>query len=155
MKRARKTADILAAGFGNGIEVIEEQGLKEQDFGLWEGQTLSEVRTEFPGAIEEQEKKGWQFCPPRGEPRLVVLERSMASLERIAALCRGGRVLLVIHNSVMKLLIYRMLGRKFLPGEPALLKDHHLHWAFRDSGLGIDRLNALALDRVKINDVNG
>jgi len=145
MIRARQTAQLISRAIGNGIDIACDHALKEQDFGQWEGKTFKEIKKEFPGTIEVQESKGWDFCPPGGEPRLTVLRRASGALEDAAARFPGKRILVVTHNSVMKLLIYNSLGRTFLPGETSILKDYHLHLLSWDRKIQVERINAVNL----------
>ena len=41
-------------------------GLREQDWGTWTGRTIAELRRDFPGSVEAQEHRGWDFTPPGG-----------------------------------------------------------------------------------------
>ena len=45
MRRARETCEI--AGFG-GVAVVDE-GLREWDYGVYEGRTSQEIQAEIPG----------------------------------------------------------------------------------------------------------
>ncbi len=126
MLRAKQTSGIIARHTGLSIDF--EAGLQEQDFGDWEGKTIKFLRHEQPGIIEAQENRGWDFTPPGGESRRMVLDRSLAVIERAARNHPGKRILAVTHNAVMKCLIYHAAGRSFDPAGPPLLLPYHLHW---------------------------
>ncbi len=149
--RAEQTARIILEKAGSDIEIVD--GLKEQDFGQWEGKTLKELREQFPGQVESQEAKGWAFCPPQGEARTAVLDRALSALARACGRNAGKRLLVVTHSSVIKILIYHLQGRTFLPfrktgkrseGKP-VLKARHLHRLNWEQQLKIEKLNHIAL----------
>ncbi len=149
--RAEQTARIILEKAAADIEIVD--GLKEQDFGQWEGKTLKELREQFPGRVESQEAKGWAFCPPLGESRTVVLDRALSALACVCRRHTDKRLLVVTHSSVMKILIYHVLGRTFLPGQKTretqedkpVLKAWHLHRLNWDGQLEIEALNSIAL----------
>ena len=59
----------------------------------------------------------------------------------------GDDILVVTHEGVVKSLIYHLCGRKYLPGEPAIIKPYHLHRLIHDKeGLRLEELNALAME---------
>jgi probable phosphoglycerate mutase len=75
-----------------------------------------------------------------------VWHRSRSALIEAANRWRGGTILILTHEGVIKSLIYRLSGRHFLPDEPALLKSYNLHWlVFSNNVLRIEKVNALAL----------
>lgn len=143
MIRAQHTAQIISDKIKVAVEC--DIDLREQDFGEWEGEKIKDIRKHNPGQVEAQESRGWQFCPPGGESRINVLNRTFGALENAAQKFDNKYILIVTHNSVIKTLIYRVLGRKFIPGEPALLKDYHLHTLAFDKTLEIERLNIVNL----------
>ncbi len=142
--RARRTADLVNAVLG--LPATPDSRLREMDWGDWAGKTVREIQDRFPGWIEEQEVKGWDFRPPGGESRADQLQRCREALSDAAQRWPGETVLVVAHGGVIKSLIYRALGRAFLPSEPEVIKPYHLHWfSVKNGDLRLDRLNALAL----------
>jgi probable phosphoglycerate mutase len=120
--------------------------LREQDWGRWTGQIITQIETEASNRLQTKHKTGWQFCPPGGEDRLSVWQRSHSALTEAAVRWRAGTILIVTHEGVVKSLIYHLSGRNFLPGEPALIKSYNLHWLiFSNNALQIEKINALAL----------
>ena len=120
--------------------------LREQDWGRWTGQIITQIETEASNRLQTKHKTGWQFYPPGGEDRLSVWQRSHSALTEAAVRWRGDTILIVTHEGVVKSLIYHLCGRNFLPGEPALIKSYNLHWLiFSNNALQIEKINALAL----------
>jgi len=122
--------------------------LREQNWGQWTGCLMRQVEKEASRQLPAKQLSGWQFCPPGGENRLSVWQRSHKALLEAAHRRRGDTILIVTHEGVIKSLIYKLAGRHFLPGDSDLLKPYHLHWLVEPGagqGLRIDRLNALKL----------
>lgn len=120
--------------------------LREQDWGRWTGQIITQIETEACNSLLTKQRTGWQFCPPGGEDRLSVWQRSHSALTEAAVRWRGDTILIVTHEGVVKSLIYHLSGRNFLPGEPALIKSYNLHWLiFSNNALQIEKINACAL----------
>lgn len=142
--RALATAERINAHLK--VPLTVDSRLKEQDWGQWEGKTVRQIEAEAPQMLDEQIHAGWDFCPPGGESRLSVLTRGQKALREAAEHHPGDIFLVVTHEGVVKGLIYHLCGRKFLPGEPAILKSYRLHWlAYRSSGLKIEKINAVEL----------
>jgi broad specificity phosphatase PhoE len=120
--------------------------LREQDWGEWSAKRIAKIESEALPKLDETKRTGWQFCPPGGEDRLSVWQRSCQALIAAAAKYPGDTILIVTHEGVIKSLIYRLYHRKYLPDEPALVKSLHLHWLMvGKNGLQIEKINALAL----------
>jgi probable phosphoglycerate mutase len=128
------------------IPVTTEKRLREQDWGNWTGQTVREIKDNDPQVLAQQTRAGWKFCPPNGENRLNVWQRSNMALCEAAVNWAGETILVVTHEGVIKSLIYHLSDRKFVPEEPSLIKSMHLHRLIYDGkGLQLDKLNALPL----------
>ncbi|MBW2440853.1 MAG: histidine phosphatase family protein [Deltaproteobacteria bacterium] len=144
--RAMETAGIINQALK--IALKTDARLREQDWGQWTGETIFRIQTDTPRELDNQVRSGWDFCPPDGEVRRNVLERSRQALSEAAAKWPGETILVVTHEGVVKSLIYHLCGRKYLPGEPAIIKPYQLHWLAHDAdGLKIEEINALALEK--------
>jgi broad specificity phosphatase PhoE len=143
--RARRTAELINADLK--LPLTTDSRLREQNWGLWAGKTIAQLKTEIPRELKEQEKAGWAFCPPGGEDRRQVQIRSQSALVAAAAQWPGNNILVVTHEGVIKSLIYHLYGRKFLATEPVLIQTYQLQrLALDQNGLRIEALNALALE---------
>lgn len=144
-ERAHKTAKLINMYLN--IPLTTDSRLREQDWGQWAGKTITQLKTEVPQELKEQEKAGWAFCPPGGEDRRNVQKRSQNALLEAAAQWPGNNILVVTHEGVIKSLIYHLCGRKFLATEPAIIKKYLLHNLAHDqNGLRVEALNALAIE---------
>ncbi len=142
--RALRTAALINATLN--IPLGEDAQLSEQDWGEWTGKTLAQIKKEVPQIWGEQENAGWEFCPPGGENRNSVWERSHKALKEAVGKWPGRKILVITHEGVIKSLIYRLSGRKFLPSESPLLFKNHLHLLIYDKkGLRVKHINTLAL----------
>ena len=143
--RARATAELINTIVN--ISLTFDRRLREQDWGKWSGKTIVDLKTDHANGLKAQEEAGWAFCPPGGEDRHRVQKRSQQALLEAAARWPGTSILVVTHEGVIKSLIYRLCGRKFLAGEPAIIKKHQLHRLANDeNGLGVEELNVMALE---------
>jgi len=121
--------------------------LREQDWGEWAAERMDKIESEALPGLDEIKRTGWQFCPPGGEDRISVWQRSHRALMDAAKRWPGETILIVTHEGVIRSLIYRLCNRRYLPQERALLKSRHLHWLIFDSDrLQLKRINALTLE---------
>ncbi|MFD9074561.1 bifunctional RNase H/acid phosphatase [Streptomyces lasiicapitis] len=105
--RCQETARTVAARLG--LDVHLEEGLREADFGDWEGLTFAEVRERQP-----DELNAWlasaDVAPPGGESFAEVTTRVEAAREKLLAAYAGRTVLLVTHVTPIKTLVRLALG---------------------------------------------
>ncbi|MFI6348741.1 bifunctional RNase H/acid phosphatase [Streptomyces sp. NPDC050560] len=105
--RCRETAAAVAERLG--LPVAVEDGLREADFGAWEGLTFAEARERFPADLD-----AWLAAPgtapPGGESFAEVTERVSAASDRVLAAHEGATVLLVSHVTPVKTLVRLALG---------------------------------------------
>jgi len=87
-----------------------EPALRECDFGVVEGRTLAEFAAEDPSAAEAFRADPVAHPFPGSEDPTAAAERGLAALQRIAAAHSGGRVLVVAHNTLLRLVLCRLLS---------------------------------------------
>ncbi|MEW2554937.1 bifunctional RNase H/acid phosphatase [Streptomyces zhihengii] len=108
LRRCRETAQTVAERLG--LPVIVDEGLRETDFGAWEGLTFAEVRERHPDDLD-----AWLASPKAaptggGESFATVARRVAATRERLLAAHRGRTTLLVTHVTPIKTLVRLALG---------------------------------------------
>ncbi|MBP0454740.1 MULTISPECIES: bifunctional RNase H/acid phosphatase [unclassified Kitasatospora] len=108
MRRTRETAEIVAARLG--LEVRYEEGLREVDFGAWEGLTFAEVQQHYPDDLN-----AWLGSPRAkptgsGESFTTLTHRAGVARDKILARHPGKTVLVVSHVSPIKTLVRLALG---------------------------------------------
>ncbi|MEV8564424.1 bifunctional RNase H/acid phosphatase [Streptomyces sp. NPDC051322] len=107
LRRCRATADVVAGRLG--LDVTIENGLRETDFGAWEGLTFGEVRERYADDLN-----AWlaspKAAPTGGESFTAVARRVAAARDRLLARHAGRTVLLVTHVTPIKTLVRLALG---------------------------------------------
>ncbi len=102
LPRAAETARIIAAD--RDLAISDESDLREFSYGEWEGLTLEEVETRYPGALAERIEAGGNlgWTAPGGESAVDALQRvrrfttraseSLGVREDILVVAHGGSV---------------------------------------------------------------
>ncbi|MFH8656316.1 histidine phosphatase family protein [Streptomyces afghaniensis] len=108
LARTRETAGIVAARLG--LDVSVDDGLRETDFGAWEGLTFAEVRERHPDDLN-----AWLASPDAeptggGESFAATATRIAATRDKLVAAYAGRTVLLVTHVTPIKTLVRLALG---------------------------------------------
>ncbi|MFF2651949.1 bifunctional RNase H/acid phosphatase [Streptomyces sp. NPDC058045] len=108
LARCRQTAAAVADRLGLPVEI--EEGLRETDFGAWEGLTFAEVRDRYPADLN-----AWLTSPEvaptgGGESFVTVTERVSAARDRLLATHPRRTVLAVTHVTPIKTLVRLALG---------------------------------------------
>ncbi|WP_344368443.1 bifunctional RNase H/acid phosphatase, partial [Streptomyces indiaensis] len=108
LARTRETAGIVAARLG--LDVSIDDGLRETDFGDWEGLTFGEVRERHPDDLN-----AWLASPDAeptggGESFAATATRLAATRDKLLAAYAGRTVLLVTHVTPIKTLVRLALG---------------------------------------------
>jgi probable phosphoglycerate mutase len=108
LSRAHDTA--LCVGHTTGVSVAIEPGLRERHFGEFQGKTMAEVEATFPEQAQRWRQRDPAFAPTGGESLVVLRERVLATVEKLAAQHPGELIALVGHGGVMDIL-YRAATR--------------------------------------------
>jgi broad specificity phosphatase PhoE/ribonuclease HI len=107
VRRTRETAEILA-GFLD-LEIEEEPGIAEMEFGTWDGMSFTEVHEKWPDEISS-----WlgdlESAPHGGESFRAVEKRVLEGRDRIVASYAGRTVVCVSHVTPIKTLVADALG---------------------------------------------
>lgn len=108
LRRCRETARAVADRLG--LDVHVEEGLRETDFGAWEGLTFAEVRERHP-----EDLTAWLASPDAaptggGESFEAVGARVEAALGGLLARYAGRTVAVVTHVTPVKTLVRLALG---------------------------------------------
>ncbi len=109
MQRARETCAI--AGLADGA--IVDDGLKEWDYGIYEGKTTNEIRAQVPGwSVWKNEIVGGEAVEHVGGRADAVITRALGAAPE------GGKVALFAHAHILRILAARWIG---LPAEDGSL----------------------------------
>src|SRR3981189_1703637 len=101
MQRARETCAI--AGFGD-VAVVDD-GLKEWDYGIYEGKTTKEIQAQIPGwSVWKNEIVGGETVEHVGKRADGVIAQALAAAPD------GGKVALFAHAHILRILAARWIG---------------------------------------------
>ncbi|TGG83549.1 bifunctional RNase H/acid phosphatase [Streptomyces albus] len=108
LRRCQETAAAVAGRLG--LQVRTDEGLRETDFGAWEGLTFAEVRERYPEDLD-----AWLASPAvrptgGGESFEEVARRVAVARDRLLARYTGRTVLVVTHVTPVKTLVRLALG---------------------------------------------
>ena len=128
LQRAVKTAEAVAGC--QGLEVNTVQNLTDFDFGEWQGLSHQEVRQRYPDLYRDWLDTPEQVRIPGGESLHDVTNRAMPLVEDAVMRCGEGRLVMVSHRVVNKVLICALLGL-----------ENSFFWKIRLDTCGITRFN--------------
>jgi broad specificity phosphatase PhoE len=110
MLRAKETCEI--AGFGD-VAVVDD-GLKEWDYGVYEGRTTKEIQAEIPGwSVWKDAIVGGETVEQVGARADGVIARALAA----AGDADGAKVALFAHAHILRILAARWVGLEARGGE--------------------------------------
>ena len=105
MQRARETCRI--AGFGE--QAVVDDGLREWDYGIYEGKTTKEIRASVPDwSVWKDPIIDGETVEHVGERADGVIARALAAAEATGA--KQGRVALFAHAHILRILAARWVG---------------------------------------------
>ncbi len=108
LARAWETAQYV--GQAQGLQLTKEIGLRERDFGDFQGKTFAEIETLHPEQSMLWRKRDPHFYPAGGESLVALRDRVLEAAGRLAAQHPGEQIALVGHGGVMDVL-YRAATR--------------------------------------------
>lgn len=106
--RTQQTAEPLRAILKTDLNIRD--GLKEIDYGSWEGKSVSEVgKLYHDDHIRWTADPAWN-APTNGERAMAVARRAINVIEEIAESHRKGNILVVSHKATIRVIICSLLG---------------------------------------------
>jgi probable phosphoglycerate mutase len=99
LARARDTAAEVAAC--TGLALHTDSGLRERDFGIWQGHTYAEVEQGWPAESERWRRRESDFGPPGGETLQQFYDRCLATVTALARRHAGQTLVIVAHGGVL------------------------------------------------------
>lgn len=106
LERTQATAQALAEGRSLALSLLP--GVTEVDFGSWTGQSLTDLRADPLWARVQTAPSRMRF--PGGESPLEVQARAVQAVEDVLTRHPEGRVAVVSHADVIKLLLAAYAG---------------------------------------------
>lgn len=108
LKRTIDTATPLASA--KGIELRRREGLKEINYGSWEGLTHAFVKEKYAEDYSRwTAEPGWN-APTGGETAFQIAERAMNVVSEILNQYKSGNVLVVSHKATIRIILCSLLG---------------------------------------------
>ncbi|MGV9849239.1 bifunctional RNase H/acid phosphatase [Streptomyces sp. NPDC003442] len=108
LRRCRETAEVVARRLG--LDVRIEEGLRETDFGAWEGLTFAEAKERYPDDLDAWLASTEVAPTGGGESFATVTRRVALARDKLIARYQGRTVLLVTHVTPIKVLVRLALG---------------------------------------------
>ncbi|MEO7056510.1 MAG: histidine phosphatase family protein [Caldimonas sp.] len=106
--RAEQTARrVLAAAGMAHVPCLQDERLREKEFGIFDRLTVAGIRSRFPELAEQRRHVGkFYFRPPGGESWCDVILRLRSFLEMMTREYRRERVLVVGHQVIVNCMRY-------------------------------------------------
>ncbi|WP_405773966.1 histidine phosphatase family protein [Streptomyces sp. NBC_00859] len=108
VSRAALTALPAAEALGTEPEIVE--ALREVDFGWGEGRTITEMAAEDPEAVRHFHEDAEAGAFPGSEAPSAAAARATEALRGLAGRHPGATVLVVAHNTLLRIALCSMLG---------------------------------------------
>jgi len=107
LSRAYKTAEIIAQPHGLAVSIAP--GLKEINFGVWEGLNYNTLLKEYPQELQVWLERPHELNIPKGETFPAVRDRAVAEVRRIVLSHPAGTIALVTHGGTIAALLCGLL----------------------------------------------
>jgi broad specificity phosphatase PhoE len=115
LQRSWEAARIVSGGAA--VQLVA--GLREVDFGRWEGLTQQEIEASDPVLHRDWQNDRANFDFPGGEVRSEFRARVERAFDGIAA-SGVASVLIVVHKGTIRAIVQKLLGEALPDGEPDL-----------------------------------
>lgn len=110
LKRAKRTAEILAEKFGLSVQSVPE--LREVSFGDWEGNNFDNLQKTEPENVEKFFKRPDELKIPNGETFAELQARAMVGLKKIIAAHandENSQIIIGAHGAVNRAILCAIL----------------------------------------------
>jgi len=108
LKRAKTTAEALAGAFE--LTCTVRPGLREIDFGAWEGLSWDEIWATHRNYAEQWIAAFPKLPAPEGEVYESFRRRALDEVKELVVLAQGRRVAVVTHAGVLRVILTELLG---------------------------------------------
>lgn len=107
---SRAVLTAAPAVTATGLSHVVDPDLREVDFGAGDGLTRSEMALRFPEDLDAWLTRPATLSLPGGEAGRTAVTRAMPAIDRLIEQFPEGRVLVVAHSALMRLLLCELLG---------------------------------------------
>lgn len=97
--RAQETATIIAECTGHSVKT--DSRLRERNYGVLEGLTVSEIKAGYSEVLERLDANDPEYIIPDGESHRQHYNRNIAVIEELQSGQSGARIALVVHGGVL------------------------------------------------------
>lgn len=108
VRRAVETATPAAQALGLDLDVVDD--LREVSFGVAEGRTVHELQAQDPELVRRFRADPVAHAFPGSEPPDAAGRRGAAALRSLATTHAGRTVLVVAHNTLLRLALCELVG---------------------------------------------
>lgn len=108
LSRAINTATPLAGK--KGLEVFLEPGLREINFGQWEGLTYEEIEARWPGAINDMYQFPSKVKIEGGQSFLDLQQQAMKTMRKIIAKHDDKNIVIFSHGGTIRCIVCALLN---------------------------------------------
>ena len=106
--RAYETAQII--GRATGLEVVQTPGLREINFGVWQGLSSLQIRERDPDVYAARRTNPYDVAPAGAETWRHFYDRAMQAVRDILVATAAQRVIVVTHSGVCTVIGLHALG---------------------------------------------
>lgn len=106
--RAIETSSIISSILNKEIEYND--GLREINFGKWEGMTIKEIKSQYSDIYKVWRNEPHNALIPNAEKLVQLKERILKSINDINKNHENSNIVLVSHSMVIKVLLLSLLG---------------------------------------------
>jgi alpha-ribazole phosphatase/probable phosphoglycerate mutase len=110
LQRTQLVADSIARAFKPRKQVTALPQLRELCLGQWEGMTYQEIDKKYPGALTQRAEDLAGYRIEGGESLHDLAERVMPAFQGIVAENEGGRICIVAHAGVNRVILTKVMG---------------------------------------------
>lgn len=110
LQRTHLVADAIARAFKPRKQVTALPQLRELCLGQWEGMTYQEIDQKYPGALTQRAEDLAGYRIEGGESLHDLAERVMPAFQEIVAENEGGRICIVAHAGVNRVILTKVMG---------------------------------------------
>ena len=132
LQRAWKTAQAIGAALGLVPVAVPE--MRERRYGVFEGLTYDEARTNHPDGYAAFEGRNADYAFENGESLRAMYERVTGKLQAIAAAHPGQNVVIVLHGGVLDIVNRFVRGNSLETPRDFLIPNAGLNWIAVQAG---------------------
>lgn len=108
LKRAMETASIIAEPHGLAVQALP--GLRELNFGAWEGLTYAEIKTRYSDIADNWHASPGQIHIPEGETFQELTTRANSAIAGLIEKHDPATVAVVAHGGTIRAIVCALLG---------------------------------------------